>query len=70
MPAQWTGRIVGELHNNKITLKALAKEVGWNDKYLSQVINSDDPPKMSEKKLEDALERLLEKKAAAQDTTE
>ena len=59
MPAQWTGRIVGELHNNRITLKELAKEVGWHDKYLSQVINSDNPPKDAERKLTDAMIRLL-----------
>ena len=64
MPAQWTGRIVGELHNNRITLKELAKEVGWNDKYLSQVINSENPPKDSEQKLTDAMRRLIESKEA------
>jgi predicted secreted protein len=62
MPAQWTGRIVGELHNNRITLKELAKEVGWNDKYLSQVINSENPPKDAEQKLTEAMNRLIEKK--------
>ena len=62
MPAQWTGRIVGELHNNRITLKELAKEVGWHDKYLSQVINAENPPKDSERKLTDALNRLIEAK--------
>lgn len=61
MPAQWTGRIVGELHNNKLTLKELAKEVNWNDKYLSQVINSENPPKGAEQKLTDAMNRLIEK---------
>lgn len=61
MPAQWTGRIVGELHNNRITLKELAKEVGWNDKYLSQVINSENPSKGSEQKLTAAMNRLIEK---------
>lgn len=62
MPAQWTGRIVGELHNNRITLKELAKEVGWHDKYLSQVINSENPPKGAEQKLTEAMNRLIEKK--------
>ena len=61
MPAQWTGKIVGELHNNRITLKELAKEVGWHDKYLSQVINSDNPPKDAEQKLTAAMNRLIEK---------
>ena len=64
MPAQWTGRIVGELHNNRITLKELAKEVGWNDKYLSQVINSENPPKDAEQKLTDAMHRLIENREA------
>ena len=63
MPAQWTGRIVGELHNNKLTLKELAKEVNWNDKYLSQVINSENPPKGAEQKLTEAMNRLIEKLA-------
>lgn len=63
MPAQWTGRIVGELHNNKLTLKELAKEVNWNDKYLSQVINSENPPKGAEQKLTEAMNRLIEKRA-------
>jgi YesN/AraC family two-component response regulator len=59
MPAQWTGKIVGEIHNHRLTLKELAQEVGWNDKYLSQVINSDNPPKTAERKLTDALNRLI-----------
>lgn len=62
MPAQWTGRIVGELHNNKLTLKELAKEVNWNDKYLSQVINSENPPKGAEQKLTDAMNRIIARK--------
>jgi YesN/AraC family two-component response regulator len=62
MPAQWTGRIVGELHNNKLTLKELAKEVGWNDKYLSQVINAENTPKGAEQKLTEAMYRLIEKR--------
>lgn len=63
MPAQWTGRIVGELHNNNITAKELAREVGWNAKYLSQVLNSSDPPRKAEEKLNAALNRILKKRA-------
>lgn len=62
MPAQWTGRIVGELHNNCLTAKELAQEAGWNDKYLSQVLNSENPPKGAEQKLLNALNRLIEKR--------
>lgn len=62
MPAQWTGRIVGQIHNNRLTAKELAREVGWNDKYLSQVLNSEDPPKDAERKLTEALNRIIERK--------
>ena len=64
MPAQWTGRIVGEIHNHGITAKGLAKELGWNEKYLSQVLNSENPPKNAEQKLTDAMYRLIEKQKA------
>lgn len=61
MPAQWTGRVIGELHNARITMKDLAAELGWHEKYLSQVMNSDDPPKNAESKVTDAANRLIER---------
>lgn len=63
MPAQWTGNVVGEMHNNNITGKMLAAELGWHEKYLSQVLNSSDPPKNAESKVSAALKRLVERKA-------
>ena len=59
MPAQWTGEIVGQMHNNNITGKMLAAELGWHEKYLSQVLNSADPPKKAEQKVRAALGRLI-----------
>ena len=60
MPAQWTGKVVGEMHNNGITNKMLAEEIGWNEKYLSTVLNSSDPPRKAEEKVTAALERLIQ----------
>jgi hypothetical protein len=62
MPAQWTGSIVGEMHINGITGIMLAEELDWHPKYLSQVLNSSNPPKVSQKKIEDALHRLIDRK--------
>lgn len=62
MPAQWTGVIIGQMHTNEITAKQLAEEVGWNPKYLSQVLNSRVTPKNAEAKLCAALERIKERK--------
>ena len=63
MPAQWTGEVVGKIHNNRLTAKELAEELGWNDKYLSQVLNSENPPNNAEQKVNDALGRIIERKS-------
>lgn len=62
MPEQWTGRLVGEMHVAGITAKQLADEAGLNPKYLSAVLNGHSNPKNAEKKLYEALNRLLNKK--------
>lgn len=59
MPAQWTAEIIGQMHLYGITGKHLAAAVGWNPKYLSQVINGRVTPKCAEEKLRNALESLI-----------
>ncbi len=61
MPAQWTADLVGEMHLHKISALRLAKEVGWNPKYLSTVLNGHRTPAGAEKKLRDAMARMIEK---------
>lgn len=62
MLAQWTGRIVGECHTHQVSHKELATEVGWNPKYLSQVLNGRECPKGAEEKVSAALERIIKNK--------
>ena len=59
MPAQWTGTIVGEMHIHGITGKMLADRLGWHPKYLSQVLNSANPPEKAESKIRTALDWLI-----------
>lgn len=59
MPAQWTADVIGEMHLNGVTGKQLAAEIGWNPKYLSQVLNGYVSPKGAEEKVRAALRRLL-----------
>lgn len=40
MPAQWTGELVGKMHNAGVTAKQLAAEMGKNPKYVSQVLKT------------------------------
>lgn len=58
MPAQWTGKLIGEMHLLGVTSKELAVEVGWHPKYLSVVLNGHKEPKGAEDKLRAALSRL------------
>lgn len=59
MLAQWTADVVGEMHRNKITSKMLAKAIGWNPKYLSQVLNCHETPKGAEEKVRAALTAII-----------
>ena len=61
MPAQWTGQLIGEIHNAGLTIKRVALEAGLNDKYVSQVLNADAESPKTERKLRAALTRLLER---------
>ena len=58
MPAQWTGHLIGEIHNKGFTIKQVAKEAGLNPKYVSQVLNGNSEATKAEVKLRAALERL------------
>ena len=59
MPAQWTGEIVGELHNNGITAKEFADYLGLNPKYVSTVLNGKRTPKNAEQKFRKGLDEML-----------
>ena len=62
MPAQWTGVLIGEIHNAGLTIKAVATEAGLNEKYVSQVLNSDAETTKVEGRLRAALERMITSK--------
>ena len=62
MPEKWTADIVGRMHLHGIKSKELAEEVGWNPKYLSAVLNGHEVSGVAEKKLNDALDRIVAKK--------
>lgn len=57
MPAQWTGEVIGDMHLAGVTMKRLADEVGWHEKYLSAVLHGHREPRDAEQKVRSALER-------------
>lgn len=62
MPAQWTGKLVGEIHNAGLTIKTVAKRAKLNPKYVSQILNADREAPKAEKKLRAALDELIKEK--------
>lgn len=59
MPAQWTGILVGKMHNAGVTAKQLAAQMGKNPKYISQVLNGHYCPKKAEAEFNAALDAIL-----------
>lgn len=59
MPAQWTGELVGKMHNARVTSKELAAQMGKNPKYVSQVLNGHYAPKKSEGEFNAALTAII-----------
>ena len=53
----WTGEVVGKMHINCVSNKDLAKELGWNVKYLSAVLNCHRKPAGVEEKVKIALNK-------------
>lgn len=61
MREQWTGDLIGQLHVAGITCKALAKEAGLHEKYVSQILNGRVHPKGAQEKLFAAFGRIRDK---------
>lgn len=60
MPEQWTGELIGEIHNAGLKIKDVAAEANLNPKYVSQLLHGKCESKIAEVKLRDALNRLKE----------
>ena len=60
MPAQWTGELVGKMHNAGVTGKELAAQMGKNPKYISQVLNGHYEPKKEEREFHAALSAIID----------
>lgn len=61
MLAQWTGDFVGRMHRHKVTITQIAQEMGVTREYLSMILNGHREPQGIEKRLNDALDSVVEK---------
>ena len=68
MPKEWTGNLVGLMHNKGITNIRLAEKLGVTDRYVSMVLNSKREPPGAEERFTHAVKELIQEHT--QDTTQ
>ena len=61
MPEKWTGRLIGRMHNERITSEQLANERGVNNAYISMILNGKRKPPNIQKRMETALEAIIKR---------
>lgn len=59
MPEEWTGNLIGKMHNNRITFDALAEKLGVTKSYISMILNGTRKPAGARERLEAAVNELL-----------
>lgn len=61
MISVWIGELVGDMHRHKISKKRLSEELGLTKEYISAILNGHRSPPGIEKRMRDALDRIIEK---------
>ena len=68
IPEQWTGELIGEIHNAGLSIKDVAEEAKFHPKYVSQVLHGRAVSPNMEAKMKEAMERLKQRKAPDSNT--
>lgn len=68
MPEEWTGHLVGKMHNERIAYRDLANELGVTRPYVSMILNGKRSPVGIRRRMEEAVDRLVERRLAEQDS--
>lgn len=59
MPEKWTGRLIGKMHNERVSYEDLGAEIGVSKAYVSMILNGARKPEGIQKRLEDAFEEIV-----------
>lgn len=62
MPEKWTGRLVGRMHNERITYEEVAKELGVTRNYVSMVLNGNRKPPNAKERLQAAVDNIVKRR--------
>lgn len=62
MPEKWTGRLVGRMHNERITYEEVANELGVTRNYVSMVLNGKRKPPNAKERLQAAVDNIVQRR--------
>ena len=62
MPESWTGRLIGMMHNNGITMEQLGQKMGYGKPYISLILNSKRKPDGIRSRMEAAVDEIIKEK--------
>lgn len=62
MPEKWTGRLIGKMHNERVTYNDLAAELGVGKSYVGMILNGQRKPDGIQERMEAAFDRVVERK--------
>lgn len=57
---EWTGELVGQMHNCKITQQQLADQLGVTNRYVNMVLNGHRNPADAEERFRKALKEIVD----------
>jgi hypothetical protein len=59
---EWTGVLIGKMHNADVTIEDLANEMGWVKGYVSMILNGHRKPSGAREKLESAFDSIVSRR--------
>lgn len=59
MKPEWTGNLIGHMHNSHVTAAELATQLGVTKAYVSMVLNGVRTPSDAQEKFQKAYEAIL-----------
>lgn len=65
----WTGRAVGKMHTNRISFEEVAAEMGVSRAYISMILNGRRKPPDARKRVEGAIDAIIERRAEDKEDT-
>lgn len=64
MRAEWTGALIGRMHNADVTMQDMADEIGCSKPYISMILNGVRNPSDARQRLELAFEKIIARKTS------